>query len=552
MDNYIFISHLDQPGNDLYHSSKSIEDNCLIATNDPLEYCKTHLNPIVDKLKDKVDIKSIHKKYESYLSEMSRYNESVEKIKAKYTSDEKIDEEVARLKIPKFEFVKSLEINTDSHIKSFAKYVKSYDSSMLKNSINPEKINITEFLVDDNLKFLLYMGVGLYSKDLDPDYTNKVLEMLQERELAYIIADESFCYGANYLISNVVIMDDIGNPHSINTILQLIGRTARIGKSWSGKVYLDTNTSDRIKRFFMNPTFTSVEGDNIRTFFNNTKKEIEKKKEQKEQNEQKQREIQIQKELKLKKEMETEVLMKQSKLNKELELTKQVIGKETGFKIIKENAPIVNPENLDNNLDNNLDSRETNSQNEIYSWKRGKTFKSGNPNPNPNPSSNLIPNPEQSNNSDLNNSESNKSGSVWSLGNSKEKKNVLDEWVGIRGKNKTIQSELFVPKSYDELNCLKTNDKSNDKSNENTKKTEVNFKVNQSDNLMQQSQSKIHNNYAQFDNLNMFKRGKNFTQNKSGQQEQKTKLEPEQNSPDKLPEDLKNKQFRNKNNKTNK
>ena len=34
MDNYIFISHLDQPGNDLYHSSKSIEDNCLIATND--------------------------------------------------------------------------------------------------------------------------------------------------------------------------------------------------------------------------------------------------------------------------------------------------------------------------------------------------------------------------------------------------------------------------------------------------------------------------------------------------------------------------------------
>ena len=44
----------------------------------------------------------------------------------------------------------------------------------------------------------------------------------------------------------------------------------------------------------------------------------------------------------------------------------------------------------------------------------------------------------------------------------------------------------------------------------------------------------------------------NFTQNKSGQQEQKTKLEPEQNSPDKLPEDLKNKQFRNKNNKTNK
>ena len=97
---------------------------------------------------------------------------------------------------------------------------------MAKSSINFEKINITEFDIDDNLKFLLYMGVGIFSKDLDSDYTNKVLEMLQNCELAYIIADESFCYGANYLISNVIINDDIGDPHSINTILQLIGRNS--------------------------------------------------------------------------------------------------------------------------------------------------------------------------------------------------------------------------------------------------------------------------------------------------------------------------------------
>ena len=85
-----------------------------------------------------IDYKEIYKKYESYLLELSKYNESIDKIKSKYTADEKIDEEVAKLKCPKFEFIKSLEINTDSHIKSFAKYVKSYDLSLLKNSICQE------------------------------------------------------------------------------------------------------------------------------------------------------------------------------------------------------------------------------------------------------------------------------------------------------------------------------------------------------------------------------------------------------------------------------
>ena len=111
------------------------------------------------------------------------------------------------------------------------------------------------------------MGVGLYCKDLDPDYCNLVLEMLSDRQLAYVIADESFCYGANYQISNVLINDDIGNSHSINTILQLIGRTSRVGKSWSGKVYLDKNTCNRIVQFLNDPKDNSNEGQNISKSF---------------------------------------------------------------------------------------------------------------------------------------------------------------------------------------------------------------------------------------------------------------------------------------------
>ncbi len=167
-----------------------------------------------------------------------------------------------------------MEVNTLEHINTFSKYVKSFDESTLKNYISHAEIDISKFSVDDNLNFLLYMGIGIYTKNIDTDYSLKILEMLNNRELSYIIADETFCYGANYEISNVIVCDDIGDDHSINTVLQLIGRTSRIGKSWSGKVYLDSNTCNRIIEFFKNPSFSSNEGTNIHNYFNIIKEKI--------------------------------------------------------------------------------------------------------------------------------------------------------------------------------------------------------------------------------------------------------------------------------------
>jgi hypothetical protein len=242
---------------------------CLIATNDPLEYSKTHLYPIVEKLKEKVGIKNINTDYEKYKKNLKKFEEEIDSINQKYTQESKIDEELEKImhRKPEFKFPTVLELNTHSHIETFSKYVKSYEKSVLKIPITHDSIDITEFDVDEEIKFLLYMGVGLYTKKLDPEYCNLVLEMLSDRKLAYIIADESFCYGANYQISNVIINDDIGNTHSINTILQLIGRTSRVGKSWSGKVYLDENTCKRIIHFFNDPCDNSNEGKNISKSF---------------------------------------------------------------------------------------------------------------------------------------------------------------------------------------------------------------------------------------------------------------------------------------------
>jgi hypothetical protein len=243
---------------------------CLIATEDPMQYAKDNLYSVVAKLKEKVKITNINSNYEKYKRDLKKFEEQIDLINGKFTQDTKIDEEIEKImhRKPEFKFPSVLEINTHEHIETFAKYVKSYDKTVLKVPITHERIDITEFAIDEELKFLLFMGVGLYCKNLDPDYCNLVLEMLSDRQLAFVIADESFCYGANYQISTVIINDDIGNSHSINTILQLIGRTSRVGKSWSGKVYLDFNTCTRITQFMCDPTDNSNEGKNISNSFN--------------------------------------------------------------------------------------------------------------------------------------------------------------------------------------------------------------------------------------------------------------------------------------------
>ncbi len=276
---------------------------CLIATYNPLEFIKKHFYEMIDKLKNKINIKNINHVYDKYIKDDKNIKEQIEAIQTKYTSENVIEEKISTLlnNKPKINFPLALQINTHEHIKNFAKYVKCYDDTLLKNVITPESIDISTYTIEEPVNFLLYMGIGIYSKNLPSDYTDLVLEMLSERQLAFIITDESFCYGANYQISNVIINDDLADNHSINTILQLIGRTSRIGKSWAGKVYLDTNTKKRLSEFFDAPNNDcSNEGKNITTAFNSIIEEIEL-------------EIKKEKELLEKKEKERELYLERKK-----------------------------------------------------------------------------------------------------------------------------------------------------------------------------------------------------------------------------------------------
>lgn len=284
---------------------------CLIATDDPEEYVRKNFTTVLNYFKKTKKIISAHENYKNYKRQKKEYDEKIDEIEANFTKQEKRDERINKLTKPALNFPKVLEINSTEHMNAFSQYVKGFDRTLKKESIDQEELNILEFDVSDNIKLLLQMGVGIFSKNIDDSYKNKVIELLSDRKLAYIIADESFCYGANYPISHVIITDELGDKHSINTILQLIGRTSRIGKSWSGTVYLDINTKQKILELFKNPTFNSEEGINISRSFGETVIQIR---------------LDEENEIRLKQEKE-----KKEKLRKELELARAVEMAMKGF-----------------------------------------------------------------------------------------------------------------------------------------------------------------------------------------------------------------------------
>jgi len=341
---------------------------CLIATLNPLEFIRKHFYEMIDKLKNKINIKNINHVYDKYIKDDKNLKEQIEAIQSKYTSENIIEEKINSLlnNKPKINFPLALQINTHEHIKNFAKYVQSYDDSLLKNVITPESFDISTYTIEEQVNFLLYMGIGIYCKNLPSDYTDLVLEMLSERQLAFIITDESFCYGANYQISNVIINDDLADNHSINTILQLIGRTSRIGKSWAGKVYLDTNTKKRLTEFFDAPNIDcSNEGKNITTAFNSIIQEIELEiKKEKDLLEKKERERELYLEKKKAEEIKKKAELEELESKKNQEQTSK-INEEKNFwtsirsnRVVEKSNIVINEENIVEKSTENKDTNE--------------------------------------------------------------------------------------------------------------------------------------------------------------------------------------------------
>jgi hypothetical protein len=142
-----------------------------------------------------------------------------------------------------------MKVNTPSHLRKFAsKMYDNVDKKTLQSTRPLEDIPL-DMNISDWIYQLLFAGIGIYSPDnkkLNQQYNDTVLNLAANGQLAFLISDDSICYGANYPFSHVIIQDEVAEKHSINTIFQLAGRAGRVGTSWVAFIHIGDNTTQRI------------------------------------------------------------------------------------------------------------------------------------------------------------------------------------------------------------------------------------------------------------------------------------------------------------------
>jgi len=121
--------------------------------------------------------------------------------------------------------------------------------------------------IPDWVLLLLFSGVGIYAPtDRTVDnriYNSIVLELASKKSLAFVISNDSICYGANYPFSHVLIGTDLIKSHSKYTYWQLAGRTGRVNSSWTSTVIVFDDAKDIIYNYIQRKDPVTIEALNM-------------------------------------------------------------------------------------------------------------------------------------------------------------------------------------------------------------------------------------------------------------------------------------------------
>jgi hypothetical protein len=122
--------------------------------------------------------------------------------------------------------------------------------------INPKHVGIVKEFSKTNgdqynkLADLLEVGIGVYSRSLNEDYLSIIEANLNDGNLVYLIGDDSIIYGADFSIHRVFIDEKFSNNHSIESLIQVIGRAGR--NNLSSEVYIPKIVMCRIYEYIVN------------------------------------------------------------------------------------------------------------------------------------------------------------------------------------------------------------------------------------------------------------------------------------------------------------
>lgn len=247
---------------------------CLVVVTNPMEFAYKYSRELFQNCEPASKIIS------QYKTLLDRFNLSLKKMDNMKNDDgkninseekDKMKQNIMETGKPEIKFYPSLQVNSPHHLMKFAPQMKDkINRRLLRHHYILEEIPL-DAVIPDWVMQLLFAGVGIYSpgsSQLDKLYTEFVIKMTTEGNLAFLISDDSICYGANYPFAHVIIEEEMAHKHSIGTIFQLAGRAGRVGQSWVAYAHIGLETNKRIMDYIKgNQQSLMDEAVNIRKAF---------------------------------------------------------------------------------------------------------------------------------------------------------------------------------------------------------------------------------------------------------------------------------------------
>lgn len=261
--------------NTLATTANQFESQTLIVTANPIDFTKKYFDSYIAEAKQTIckvngfdSIVPFDEIIKAYMAAKSRYESAkclIEEDKSKVRGVDGAEHEAQRrIRLEALGQVPRLVI-PDKLVIGSSSYMKERGTFSTLNNFNPGLIDWTEVECSDTQKFGLCLGIGLYSREYSSSYIKIVLEMAGKGQLAYLIADDVICYGANYPIENIIVDNTCltQDQHSVKTVFQVFARAGRPGKSWRANIFAHSSVLEMIKQYIHFPKHVDIEIHNM-------------------------------------------------------------------------------------------------------------------------------------------------------------------------------------------------------------------------------------------------------------------------------------------------
>lgn len=232
------------------------------------------LKNITEKIEKNNDIQKILKNLQNNLEDKIEANNNdndTDKNK-KFRKNDRLERnpEIYRL-TEQFDSLRSQlnSVNLDAiYIPNTKQHQNIWTKTFLPNAYSPKIIDsvvkeIMETDVDNSMKILLLLGIGVFTNNMDTKYTEIMKRLAYEQKLYLIIASSDYIYGTNYSFCHGFLGKDLTNMTQ-QKIIQAIGR---IGRNNIQQNYTVRFRDDSILKKLLLPNVYNLEAINMSKLF---------------------------------------------------------------------------------------------------------------------------------------------------------------------------------------------------------------------------------------------------------------------------------------------